>query len=177
MKSPPELSRQALADLHDSAYRWALTCSGFDAESAREVLQMVYVEILTGRAVYDGRSSLKTWLFAVVRNTTLRLAEGARRTRVLEDRLAATVGEDDGVDACARDLGHHQTRQAILSALETLSPQQRQVIELTCYHELTVAEAARVMGISLGSARQHFHRAKRSLAEALWPIKEALSDG
>lgn len=175
MKSPPEPSRQALADLHDSAYRWALTCTGFDEEHAHEVLQMVYLEILGGRAVYEGRSSLKTWLFAVIRNTALRLAATARRARALEDRLA-DAAEDAAADACAHELSRRQTRQAILSALETLSPQQRQIIELTYYHELTVAEAARVMGITLGSARQHFHRAKRTLTDALWPMREALGD-
>jgi len=178
MKPPPHPSRQALAELHESAYRWALACCGFEEDRAREVMQMAYLEILAQRAVFDGRSTLKTWLFGVVRNTALRLAAGARRARALEDRLAAdTTAEDDGHDACAQALERRQARRAILAALESLSPQQRQVIELVVYHGLTLAEAATVMGVALGSARQHYHRAKRALAGALWPLKEALGDG
>lgn len=137
---------------------------------------MVYLEILMGRAVFDGRSSLKTWLFAVVRNTALRLGAAARRARTTAEPRADPAAAN-GTDLCAHALNQHETRKAVLGALEILPPQQRQVVELVYYHDLTVAEAAAAMGIGVGSARQHFHRAKRALAAALWPQREALGDG
>ena len=162
-------SRRVLAALHDSAYRWALTCCGFDEDQAREVMQMVYVEVLSGRAVFGGRSSVKTWLFAVVRRTTLRLAARSRRPVPPAQVVEAT---DD--DACANGVGRTETRALVREALTRLSPRQRQVVELVYYHELTLAEAAAVLGTRLGTARQHFHRAKRTLAQNLEPVREHL---
>lgn len=182
MTQTPEPSRQALAALHDSAFRWALLCCGQREDWAREVMQMAYLEILTGRARFDGRSNLKTWLFAVVRNTALRYAVRDRRLLAIRERLAndAALADGDGAalengDAAA-SIGREQTRRAITRALRTLSARQREIVELVYYHELSLAEAATVMNVGLGSARRHFHRAKRTLAAALVPVREVLDD-
>ena len=60
---------QELAALHPASFGWALACSGRDADLAEEVLQDVYFKVLDGRARFDRRSSLKTWLFGVIRMT------------------------------------------------------------------------------------------------------------
>ena len=168
-------SPEALAGLHDSAYRWALACCAFDQERAREVLQMTYAEILSGRARFDGRSTDKTWLFAVVRRTAWREAAGSRRSAALRDRFER-LGPRAAVADAADSLARQDTRDAVRVALGTLPPRQRQLVELVYYHDLSLTEAARVLGIGVGSARQHFHRAKRALAGALAPLQEALGD-
>src|ERR671926_1848785 len=71
-----ELERE-LERLHAASFGWALGCCGRDRDEAEEVLQTVYVKVLDGGATFDGRSSLKTWLFAVIRRTAL----AHRRTR------------------------------------------------------------------------------------------------
>lgn len=175
MNAPPSTpSSEALAELHEPAYRWALICCGMDEDEAQETMQTVYLEILTGRACYQGRSTLKTWLFAVVRNTALRLLAGRVRARERADRLACLVPPAPATDPALDEAADGQTRRSVLSALQHLPQQQRLIIELVYYHELSVSEAAEVMGVTAGSASQHFHRAKRALAEVLWPLKEVL---
>jgi RNA polymerase sigma-70 factor (ECF subfamily) len=176
MSETPQPSPQALADLHDSAYRWALACCDFEEDLAREVMQMVYLEILRRRAVFDGASSLKTWLFAVVRRTSLRLATSLGRSGALQERLARLAVDAEHPDDCELGLARSQTRCAVAGALERLSPQQRQLVELVYYHDLSLADAATVMRVQVGTARQHFHRAKQALARELQPMKEALGD-
>lgn len=173
MTQTPPPSRQALAALHDSAYRWALVCCGYREDWAREVMQMAYLEILAGRARFDGRANLKTWLFAVVRNTARRFAARERRRLAIQERLAGDSAHEVNGDA-AGTIGREQARTAISAALAALSPRQRQIVELVYYHELSVAEAAEVMNVGIGSARRHFHRAKRTLAAALGPVREVL---
>ena len=58
-----------LERLHSASFGWALSCCRRDQTEAEEVLQTVYLKILEGKARFGGESSLKTWLFAVIRKT------------------------------------------------------------------------------------------------------------
>src|SRR3979411_2439929 len=77
-----ELERE-LEQLHPARFAWALGCCRRNRDDAEEVLQNVYVKVLEGAASFDGRSTLKTWLFAVIRGT----ATVYYRRRSLRDAL------------------------------------------------------------------------------------------
>jgi RNA polymerase sigma factor (sigma-70 family) len=162
----------ALGAMHAECWGWALACAGRDADLAQEILQMAYVRMLTGAASYHGRSALRTWVFGVIRLVAL---EEFRRRRRVELRTAdadagvATADASPGPDV----LTERAERAAALTAgLWTLSPRQREVLQLVFYHGLTIEEAARVMNVSLGSARTHYDRGKRSLAVEIAHLKE-----
>ena len=155
-----------LKALHEAAFGWARSCVGYDAVEAQEVMQVVYVKIMEGRARFDGRSSLKTWLFSVIRNTAVaRLRMRRRRARLL------SVWRRSEVVTAPRPLlevaGASEARRRVLEALDRLPPRQREVVELVFYRDFSVEEAARVMGVSVGAARTHYARAKARLAERL----------
>jgi RNA polymerase sigma factor (sigma-70 family) len=56
---------------------------------------------------------------------------------------------------------------ALSAALLRLSGRQREVLHLVFYQDLTIEEAAQVLGIATGSARQHYERGKARLRELL----------
>ena len=161
----PGVSRRALAALHQGAFGWALSLTGYDAQVAEEVMQQAYLALVDGSARFDGESSLKTWLYAVIRNAARR---HQRRHRLDKLRMAPMgetefVDEDQKVETDSDDA----TSAAIRQAIAGLPERQRQVLELVIDAEFTVEESARVMGISVGSARTHYHRAKQSLRREL----------
>ena len=159
--------RDQLAACHEDAFAWAVHCCRRDRRDAEEVLQTVYLKILDGRARFDGRSTLRTWLFAVIRRT----AADHRRRRLLRDwwHVAPREGEaiassNPGPD---RELHDSERRDALSGALAKLAERQRQVLLLVFYHGCTVEQAAAVMGVGIGSARRHYARGKERMRALL----------
>lgn len=156
-----------LAELHPASFSWALGCCGGDAEEAEEVLQSVYLKILEGKARFAGRSSLKTWLFSVIRRTAWGRRRSRRLRRGLLDRwLGGPARATEPPEAESQALGAELATR-LRALLGEISRRQREVLELVFYHELSVREAAAVMGVSVGTARVHYARGKKELARRL----------
>ncbi|HJQ70978.1 MAG TPA: RNA polymerase sigma factor [Blastocatellia bacterium] len=162
----PELQAE-LERHHQASYGWALCCCSRDSHLAETVLQNVYLKILEGKARFDGRSSFRTWLFAVIRKTA---ADERRRNLLARLRLAR---HEQGARQNARaeppdEMVYRTQIQALFRrALAALPKRQQEVLELVFYHDLSLAEAASVMGVSVGSARTHYERGKRRLRQWL----------
>ena len=131
------------------------------------MLQVTYLKVLDGRARFGGRSSFRTWLFGVIHRT----AADHRRRRALRDLLSLRWGVEEAsrAPAPAVDAGVENAQQRALleQALAVLPRRQREVLLLVFYHELTVEDAAAVMAIGIGSARQHYARGKERLRKIL----------
>ena len=159
--------REALEKHHTASYGWALHCCDGNPDEAEDVLQIAYLEVLDGKAHFAGRSRFRTWLFSVIRNT----AAGRRRKRYLRAALLLRRGEEvpqPKPTAPADQLADRSTRQRQLrAALDKLPRRQREVLLLTFYHDMTIAAASETLGISLGSARTHYHRGKEKLRAVL----------
>jgi RNA polymerase sigma-70 factor, ECF subfamily len=165
-----ELRRQ-LERVHADCFGWAMACCGRDGDDAEEVLQNVYLKVLDGHAHYDGRSSFRTWIFGVIRRT----AASRRRTAWLRGLLLERDGENVRPEALAAPdakVESDSRSQALRNALAHLAARQRQVLHLVFYQEMTVDEAAAVMGTSVGSARTHYARGKARLATLLGDPQE-----
>jgi RNA polymerase sigma-70 factor (ECF subfamily) len=161
--------REQVASHHEACFAWAVHCCGRDREEADEVLQTVYLTILEGRARFDGRSSLRTWLFGVIRRT----AAEARRRRTWRLLRFLPLGEGDHAPApSSADTASLEAEQRTLltRALDALPARQRDVLLLVFYHDRTVDEAAAILGIGAGSARTHYARGKQRLRTLLSPI-------
>ena len=160
-----EIERE-LEQLHQESFGWALACCGRNPDEAEDVLQMAYVKILDGSARFEGRSSFQTWLFGVIRRTALqsrrKFAVRERLLRLLFVRQAESFAP--GPDA---SLEYALDSKRLIRALRALSGRQCEVLQLVFYHEMTIEEAALVLGISLGSARTHYTRGKKNLAGRL----------
>ena len=156
----PELKGE-LEKLHNASFGWALSCCRQDHALAEEVLQTVYLKILQGKACYRGDSKLQTWLFAVIRNTAI-----TERRKAVLPGLICSITESSS-NSQATEFERSEMQQRFRQALERLPARQRETLHLVFYQDLSLREAAEVMSISIGSARQHYERGKKRLREAL----------
>jgi RNA polymerase sigma-70 factor (ECF subfamily) len=159
--------RLELERLHPKSFAWALHCCRQRHEEAQDVLQEVYLRVLDGRAQFSGQASAKTWLFAVIRRT----ASDHNRRQWLRAALLERWLQHDPIDAPHSgpegELGISAANDSLRAALVRLSARQQEVLHLVFYQDLTIEQAAGLLGISLGSARTHFERGKTRLRELL----------
>lgn len=154
---------QQLRTLHAASFTWALACCDRHRDDAEDVLQTVYVKIFEGKARFEGRASFKTWLFAVIRRT----AAGQRRARWF--RFTSLDGRDPSDERESSDdrLIRSERTASLLRGLASLARRQREILELVFYHDMTIEQAGRTVGISIGSARVHYERGKKRLSALL----------
>ena len=145
----PHITRSALEAMHDQLFGWALSRCDFDRAAAEDLMQQAYVELLSGSARFDKRSSLKTFVFAVVQN----LARS--RFRRLASRLRLVGRYQHEPPATQADPGLVESPSVVWQAVHRLPPRQRDIIELVFCRDMTVEEASTVMGVSVGTGRVH----------------------
>lgn len=171
----PLIDLRELEQLHDQCFSWALTCSGGRRGEAEDVLQMSYLAIVEGRARFEGGSTLRTWLFAVIRNHARSRWRRARFSLAVLARLASFAPplEAPAESDSLHDYQRAQENAQLMSAWRALPARQRQVLDLVFYRELPIVEAAQILGIAVGTARVHYERGKAALRRQLTGPQEA----
>jgi RNA polymerase sigma factor (sigma-70 family) len=161
-----QLERE-LETLHKECWGWALACCRRDPELADDALQSAYLRVLSGRARFEGRSSVRTWVFGVIRVTSMEEQRRRRSWLVRKVGLETTIDVEDPTARADANAESSEQSATLLAALATVSPRQREALQLVFYHGMTIEEAAKVMNVSIGSARTHYERGKKALAVTL----------
>jgi RNA polymerase sigma factor (sigma-70 family) len=152
--------KSILQQLHHESYLWSLSCCNFDDELAKDVLQTVYLKIYSGKATYNQKSKLKTWLFSVIKFTSVDfMRKKANHLEKLND-LHYDIAEPEN-DKNA------DNQKVFMLILQSLSGQQREVLTLAFYYDLTLEEIAALLKLSIGSIRTHYERGKENFKNAL----------
>ena len=132
-----------------------------DSESAKDAVQEAYLRAWRDLPTLRDPDRFEAWLQRLIGNAC-RDQLRRRRRRPIEVELTATINPP-GPDAYASGAD----RDELDRAFEHLQPEQRAVIVLHYYLGLPLPEAARTLGIPLGTAKSRLHRAMRALRVAL----------
>ncbi len=155
-------------------------------EAAEDVVQETFVGVIQGIGRFEGRSSLKTWMFRILVNRAKTRGEREGRTRPLSS--LAEGADEPAVDAdrftkegrwagswsappTSLPLPEASVLEAemgdrLLEAISTLPETQRAVLELRDVHGFGAAEVCELLDISEANQRVLLHRA-RSKARAI----------
>jgi RNA polymerase sigma-70 factor (ECF subfamily) len=104
----------------------------------------------------------RLWLYGVARRVVANRDRAERRRTTLGERLAQTLRTE-----LATHVPASGEAAAILRAMARLRPEDRELLLLVSWEDLSPAEAARVLDISALAARSRLHRARRRLRDLL----------
>lgn len=164
------ITESELRALHQEVFRWALYCADFNHDLAKDAVQQTYLKIVEGAAYFGGKSSLKTWLFGVVRLTALELRRGQERYIVGATHESDELPDESDElpdETFAESDWDYVDAEAVERALKELSLLQREIVYLVFYRDMPLSEIALVFDVSIGTVRKQYHRAKARLAGLL----------
>lgn len=131
---------------------------------ADDLGQTTVERAVASRAQYDPATRLDPWLFRILRNAWIDMTRrtATRGTEIdVGDAPEAAVIDGDRVTEARLML--RQTEAAIA----TLPVDQREVLLLVCFEEMSYAEAAEVLGVPKGTVMSRLSRARVALADKL----------
>jgi RNA polymerase sigma-70 factor, ECF subfamily len=149
-----------------AAYAVALAQTG-DRDDAEDVCQDAFVTALRRLDEVRRPEAFVGWLLQIVRNR----AHNLRRHQRVRSALPLDTAEEAPSRARgpARDAEDAELRGRLLTALEQLTPTQREVVLLYDVQGLTHREIAAAVGTTEGAARVHLHHGRRALRALLGP--------
>ena len=124
-----------------------------------DLAQETFLRVLRHRATFRGDARLTTWLYRIARNLCLEQVARAARDRQLAERWKAEAPVSRGPE------GSDESEQ-LATALDSLTPDQREVLVLCRYHDLPFTEIGAILGCTAGAARVRAHRALLALRKA-----------
>ena len=155
-----ELYREA-ADTYGAAMERLARAYEADADRRRDLSQDIHVAIWRSFASFDGRCSLRTWVYRVAHNTAISYVMRQRRNNsplvALED-LEALPDRKAGEQAADRA----RALERLLELIQRLKPVDRQVI-LSYLEGMDAATIGEITGLSPGNVATKIHRIKTIL--------------
>lgn len=153
---------EATAEFGGAIYRLARAYEA-DREKQRDMLQEIHLELWQSLADFDGRCSLRTWVYRIAHNVA---ADHIIRSRRISARL---VDLDDleelaGCGNWRMDADHRLSVAALLDLIYRLKPLDRQIILLYLEGE-TAASIGETTGLTATNVATKVHRIKRLLRQ------------
>lgn len=154
----------------DTLYRGAVRLTR-NPEQAQDLVQDTYVRALRYQHSYERGTNMKAWLFAIMRNLFWDRFRGSRPEDVSLDDLGdfalydtlketSAIPESQVLDRIAAD--------EVVKAVEQLPALHREVVLLVDVEGFSYKDAARVLGVPIGTVMSRLHRARQHLQKSLY---------
>ena len=134
-----------------------------DADPRRDLVQDIHVALWRSLGAFDGRCSLRTWVYRVAHNTAASHVQKRRRWRPERGAPLEALAEVAGADNPEATAGERQALSRLMAIIQALGPPDRQVA-LLYLEDLDAAAIGEITGLSAGAVTTKIHRLKALLA-------------
>jgi RNA polymerase sigma-70 factor (ECF subfamily) len=141
-----------------------LRALGVRLSSLDDATQDVFVVVHRRLPHFEGRSTMRTWLFGITRNVASNHRRSHARKGEKEAAEEDVAGDDPGPQDVAQD---RQAAEFIRGFLRNLDEPKRELFVLCLLEELSVPEAAEALGLPLNTAYTRLRRVRAEFRRAL----------
>ena len=164
---------------HHAQLRRFFRRKGFDPEACADLTQDVFVSVYKGLKDLRQEEQFESWLFAIAHNVWCSVIESQTAQKRSATVLSLEVdGESDDRPSIAARLAdpnadplnvalQKEKLEKLHEALVHLPKQMRHCAQLRVVHEMSYAEIADLMGISVNTVKAHLHQAQKALRAQL----------
>jgi RNA polymerase sigma-70 factor (ECF subfamily) len=139
---------------------------GVSEAQADDAVQDVFIVVHRRLSEFEGRSSLRTWLFGIL----VRVARDHRRSRARQEAKAQAVAAemDSGTEPTPADLAARREAARILEGLlDQLDEEKREVFVLVELEQTSVADVAEALGLNVNTAHARLRAARQQFEAAV----------
>lgn len=138
-------------------------------EDAEDIMIETFSKAFDNLASYSKQYAFSTWIFKIASNTAI---DFLRKKHIIK----VYIDEDKSIQNHTRlqfnetpemEFMLHQRKDKIRSFLQQLAKNQKEILELRYFKELTYEEIAEQLQISISNVKIQLHRAKKALASSL----------
>jgi RNA polymerase sigma-70 factor, ECF subfamily len=167
----PDLSLEAIYEEHFPFVWRSLRRLGIDASAADDAVQDVFLVAHRRLAEFEGRSSVKTWLFGVALRVARTYRRSVRRKRshgiVPEDEAEISTVADTEGPSPLESATRAQAVERLHAILEQLDEERRAVFILAELEQMSAPQIAEAVGTNLNTVYTRLRAARRDFNEAI----------
>jgi RNA polymerase sigma-70 factor (ECF subfamily) len=134
-------------------------------EDAEDLLQEGFIKVFFSIQQYKGNGSFEGWLRRMFVNMCIDILRKNKNVRWVstDNHVIAEDDSETGSDESVPDFSPEE----IMTAMESLTPVYRTVFNLIAFEEYTHIEVAEKLGISVGTSKSNYFKAKKNLQRIL----------
>ncbi len=143
-----------------------------DYDDADDVAQDVFIRAFDSLAKFEGKSSMKTWLYKITVNISLNYI---RKRKILS---IFSFGSNENESGYASDtvlpdqsLENSEFERDFLKILSELPEKQRETFALRYFDELSYEEISKLLGTSIGGLKANYHQAVKKITNRINDIR------
>jgi RNA polymerase sigma-70 factor (ECF subfamily) len=135
-----------------------------DGQEAYDIVQEVFIRAMRERRFFNEDFKMKAWLFRVTSNLCFNTVRNRKRRGVLLETMVRPVPQRASQ---LEQVFADEQRSTVLTAMDDLSENHREILVLRYYDDLSYAEIAEVLGVKLGTVMSRLSRARQRLSDVM----------
>ena len=135
-----------------------------DIHTAEELTEDTFFELMKKRPKFSGKSSFKTWLYAIGRNITAKYLRKHKKLSVVPLEEQDNFSDEENIEG---DYIKNEQKRVVHKAMHRLKLEYRQILYLSYFEGFSNSEAAVIMKKSSNQVKALLYNAKKALRSEL----------